>query len=146
MVTKEEKIRNVVYNDNNIVEIIKHAPQTYNSILQEFKSNDTFQTVLRRRIRRLVKRQHVWKMSVPGTRFGLAIFCTPIHDYKILISQGICKVRIFYLYKFTEDSANIILENYWELLGDNWSKWKYCDSVLKIPKYTLRDGAFRLWE
>lgn len=145
MVHREQQIHNIVYNDDNIVNLIKSAPQTYNSILQEFKCNDTWQTVLRRRVRKLVKKQSLWKLSVPGTRFGLAIFCTPVHDYKIIVSQGLYKVRIFYLYKFRENGTHILLDNYWELVGDGWSKWQYCDTMLQIPKCALRDGVIRLW-
>jgi hypothetical protein len=93
-----------------------------------------------------LKEEELWKMSVPGTRFGLVLFCTPEHKYKILISQTMTTVRIFYMFDFKEEKNNVKLDNYWELKGPNWSKWTYSDSVLVIPKYTFRDGGFRLWE
>lgn len=146
MKTKEEAIREIVGDDDNIYSVIKNAPQTYNSILQHMKDCGTLQVILRRRIKRLCKEQKIWKMRVPGTRFGLVLFCTPEHDYKILISQKMIGVRIFYMYEFNDDGKNIILNNYWELKGDNWNKWEYCDNIVKIPKYTIRDGGFRLYD
>lgn len=146
MSQKEEVIKSIVYNDDNIVNIIKEAPQTYNSILKHLKDDGTLQVVLRRRLKRLVKNQRIWKMRVPGTRFGLAIFCTPEHDYKILVSHGLGKTRIFFMYDFEENDKEVILHNYWELLGPNWSTWQYSSEPLKIPKYALRNGGFRLWE
>lgn len=142
---KDDAIREVVYDDEKIVEVIKHAPQSYNSILQHCKDNKVMQFVLRRRMKRILKMNRVWKMRVPGTRFGLVIFCTPERDYKILVSQQLTGVKIYYMYDIKEDDKNVILENYWEL-KNNWSKWVYNDTPLRIPKYSLRDGGFRLWE
>ena len=146
MKDKEQIIREIVSSDNNILSIISQSPQSYNSILQHMKDNGTLQVILRRRIKRLLKEHSIWKMRVPGTRFGLVLFCTPEHKYKILISQGLTRVRIFYMFNIKDTDSNIILKDYWELLGPNWSVWVFSDNVLKIPKYTLRDGGFRLWE
>jgi len=143
---KEQSIRRVVYDDNNIVDYVKNSPQTYNSILQDFKDNGTMQVVLRRRISRLLKQNRLWKMRVPGTRFGLVLFCTPEHDYKMLTFDGLGKTRIFYMYNFEEDNKNFILENYWELKGPNWSKWKYFNDVITIPKLGDRNSVVRLWQ
>lgn len=146
MQTKDEIIRTIVYNDFKIVDAIKQAPQTYNSILQHLKDNGTMQVVLRRRIRRLLKEHDVWKMRVPGTRCGLALFCTPEHSYKILVFQGMMSVRVFYMYDYKQTDQHMILENFWELKGPNWSKWVYTDVPFSIPKHQARDGVFRLWE
>ena len=143
---KETAIRKIVSEDDNIVHIISQAPQSYNSILQEMKDVGTLQIILRRRISRLLKEEQLWKLSVPGTRFGLVLFCTPEHKYKILISQGMTSVRIFYMFDFEDTKTAVILKNYWELKGPNWSRWEYSDSKLEIPKYTFRNGGFRLWE
>lgn len=104
------------------------------------------QVVLRRRTKRLLKEQLLWKMRVPGTRFGLVLFCTPEHDYKILVFHGMARVQIFYMFEYKETKDDVILDNYWELKGPNWSKWEYIDIPLKIPKHKMRDGVFRLWE
>ncbi len=146
MKDKEEFIRDIVSDDDKIVNVVKQAPQGYNSILQHMKDNGTLQVILRRRVKRLCKEQRLWKMRVPGTRFGLVLFCTPERTYKILISQGLTKVRIFYMFGVEDNGHHIVLKDYWELKGPNWSRWEFSDDILKIPKYTLRDGGFRLWE
>jgi hypothetical protein len=142
----DDKIKEIVYDDNKIVETISKCPQSYNSILGHLKDNGTLQVILRRRIRRLLKQEQVWKMRVPGTRFGLVLFCTPEHDYKILTLQGLTRVRIFYMYKFIDNNDNIMLNNYWELKGQNWNKWEHSTSEVIIPKNVLRGELFRLWE
>ena len=146
MLDKEQAIRDIVYDDDKIVEAIEKAPQSYNSILQHMKDNGTMHVVLRRRIKRLLKEQKIWKLRVPGTRFGLVLFCTPEHDYKILVVHGLIKVRIFYMFDFEETDKHIILKDYWELVNPNWSKWKYSDEVLELPRYTSRDGLYILWD
>ena len=146
MKDKEAFIRDIVSCDDKILATILEAPQSYNSILQIMKDCGTLQCILRRRIKRLLKEDKIWKMRVPGTRFGLVLFCTPERKYKILISQGLTKVRIFYMFKVEHTNHTITLKDYWELKGPNWSKWVFSDETLKIPKYTLRDGGIRLWE
>jgi len=146
MKDKESAIREIVYNDDNIVQVIKESPQTYNSILQEFKDNGTMQYVLRRRVSRLIKQNRIWKMRVPGTRFGLVLFCTPEHDYRMITYDGLGKTRIFYMYDFDEDKHNFILNKYWELKGPNWSKWIYCETKLYIPKIGDRSSVVRFWD
>ena len=146
MKDKEAFIRDLVSHDDKILATIYDSPQSYNSILQHMKDCGTLQCILRRRIKRLLKEDTIWKMRVPGTRFGLVLFCIPEHKYKILISQGLAKVRIFYMFDVEDDEHHIVLKDYWELVGPNWSKWVFSDEILKIPKYTLRDGGFRLWE
>jgi hypothetical protein len=146
MTDKEQLIRDIISDDDKIVMIISSAPQTYNSILQHMKDDGTMQQILRRRVSRLLKENKIWKMRVPGTRFGLCIFCTPDREYKILISQCLTSVKIYYMLDFNEDENNVILENYWELMGPNWSRWVYNDTPINIPKYRLREGGFRLWE
>jgi len=148
MTEQEQAIRSIVYNDENIVNVIKEAPQTYNTLLKSMKDNGTFQCVLRRRIKRLVNQQQIWKLRIPGTRFGLVVFCTPEHDYKILSLNpvGFKTVKVFYFFDFEETDTEIILENYWQLAGPNWSKWEYCSEPKKIEKYKLRDGGFTFWQ
>lgn len=141
----EQIVRNIVYDDEEIVKAIEKAPQSYNSLLQHMYENQTMLYVLKRRIKRLLKEDKIWKVRVPGTRFGLVLFCVPEHNYKILVRQKLIGIDIFYMYDLEEDDNFVILNNYWEL-KDCWSKWVYNDVPLKIPKYTLRDGGFRLWE
>lgn len=141
-----DKINDIVSDDNKILNLIKQSPHTYNSILQQYKDNGTMQQILRRRIKRLVNETKVWKLRVPGTRFGLALFCVPKHTYKIIIYQTILKVRIFYCHEYINNDDNLILNKYWELDNPNFNRWVYVDTPLHIPKYSLRDRGFRLWE
>ena len=147
MKNKEEAIREVIYDDNNIVACIKESPQTFNSMLKDFKDCGTFQVVLRRRMSRLLKQDRVWKMRVPGTRFGLVLFCTPEHDYKMICYNTIIgKTRVFYALEYETTDTFIILENYWELKGPNWSKWEYCNDIFKIPVYGNRSDTVKIWD
>jgi hypothetical protein len=146
MKSREDAIREVIYDDDNIIALIKHAPQTYNSILKEFYQCGTFQVVLRRRISRIFKNDKIWKMRIPGTRFGVVLFCTPEHDYKMIAYDGLGKTRVFYMYEFAEDDRDIIVEHYWELEGDSWNKWTYHNELLKIPKIGDRNTVVRIWD
>lgn len=143
---KEEVIREIAHSDAKIVECIKSAPQTFNSILQFLKNDGTLQCVLRRRISRLLKNGELWKMKVPGTRYGLCIFCTPERDYKIMVMQHVVGVKVFYMYDYERHKKTIELKQYWELKGPNWSKWEYNDEPFTVPLYSVRDEGFRLWE
>lgn len=142
MQDRETAIREVVYNDENIVNVVRESPQTYNSILKEYKDNGTMQVVLRRRLSRLVKNNSVWKLRVPGTRFGLVIYCTPEHDYKIIVVESLVGVKVYYLYDFKDYDSYIVVDNYWELVGKGWSQWKYSDTPLTVKKYR----CLKIWE
>ena len=65
----EKEIREIISNDDNIVKLIKHSPQTYKSILQDCCGPGTMDQILRRRLKRLFNEGRVWKLRVPGTRF-----------------------------------------------------------------------------
>lgn len=142
----DKEIKDIISDDNNIFEVIKESPQTYNSILKHLKNEGTLQIILRRRIARLCKEQRICKMRIPGTRFGLVLFCVPNHKYKIFVADGIISVRIFYMFDYDDDDKNVIFNNYWELKGPNWSKWVYSDEEVRILKYALRGGITRKWE
>lgn len=141
----ENEIRQILSDDDNIVDLIEDSPHSYNSILSSYKNNGTFQQILRRRLKRLCKENRVWKLRVPGTRFGLVIFCSTDAKYKILTSQTMIGVRIFYMYDYKEDDKYVILNKRWEL-DSQWIYWTKHEDELKIPKFSLKNGGFRLWE
>jgi len=86
-------------------------------------------------------------MRIPGTRFGVALFCTPNHNYKIFVYQTIIGgVRIFYSFDYKNNGSEIILNNYWELKGPNYSRWVYTEDKHIIKKNAIRDGVFVKWE
>lgn len=139
-------IRNIVYDDDNIVSTVKTAPQTYNTILQEFKENGTMRHVLRRRISRLVKQGRVWKVLIPGTRFGVSLFLTPEHDYNIIVKPKDVGVNVYYFFEYHEDDVFIELSFYWSLNDDSWDEWSYHKKPLFIKKFDFRDGGYRFWQ
>lgn len=146
MLSREQVIKKIISEDDNIFAEIKKQPQTYNTILKEFKDNGTFQQILRRRIARMLKEQRIWRLRIPWTRFGKALFVTPNHTYKILISPQTTKVFVYYMFGFEQTDDELILKNYWELSGDNWNKWQQHTDDLRIKKHVLRAGKYIIWE
>lgn len=144
MSNKEQYIREIIAEDENILTQLDNSPHTYNSLLGDYKDNGTFQQILRRRLKRLLKEGLVWKIRVPGTRFGLVIFIKPEHDYQILTSHTLNGVDIYYMYDYKDEERAIILDNYWQL-NDKLNHWRYYEEQLIIPKYSLRDRGFRIW-
>jgi hypothetical protein len=90
----------------------------------------------------MLKQDRILRVRVPGTRFGLALLCSQDREYKIIVSDDRLHHRVFYLFDYDELDAYIILHNYWELKGPNWSRWVYCDDELKLSK----GGLLRVWE
>jgi len=145
--TKEQAIRQIISADDNIFNIISQAPQTYNTILQCQKDCGTMQQILRRRLRRMLKQNRVMRVRIPGTRFGLALYFSTEHDYKIFVYNGaIGKTRVFYMYDYKDNDNKITLNDYWELKGDNWNKWEYSSDTITFSKISFREGSCRIWE
>jgi len=141
---KEQYVRDIIAEDENILKQLDNAPHTYNSLLGDYKDNGTFQQILRRRLKRLVKEGSVWKIRIPGTRFGLVLFIKPNQDYKVISIYTLQGIKIYYMYEYIENDNNLILEQYWKL-NDKLNHWHYNEEQLIIPKYKLRDEGFRLW-
>ena len=144
MQNKEQYVRDIIAEDENILKQLDNAPHTYNSLLGDYKDNGTFQQILRRRLKRLVKEGSVWKIRIPGTRFGLVLFIKPNQDYKVISIYTLQGIKIYYMYEYIENDNNLILEQYWKL-NDKLNHWHYNEEQLIIPKYKLRDEGFRLW-
>jgi len=139
-------IRNIVYDDTNIVSTVSDAPQTYNTILQEFKKNGSMRNVLRRRFSRLVKQGKVWKVFIPGTRFGVSLFLHPDPDYNIIVRPKDIGVDVFYFFEFEEDDVYLEISCYWSLNDEDWDEWAYHKKPLFIKKVDFRGGGFRFWQ
>ena len=144
MQDKEQYVRDIIAEDENILKQLDNAPHTYNSLLGDYKDNGTFQQILRRRLKRLVKEGSVWKIRIPGTRFGLVLFIKPNQDYKVISIYTLQGIKIYYMYEYIENDNNLILEQCWKL-NDKLNHWHYNEEQLIIPKYKLRDEGFRLW-
>ena len=86
-------------------------------------------------------------MRIPGTRFGVTLFCTPKHEYKILVvDKTLAGVKVYYFYDYKDTGSHIILNNYWELKGPSFSRWVYNNDELQIQKFSLRGGVNRFWD
>jgi len=110
-----------IYNIDLVVEDIKKAPQTYNTILKEEVYNATFQFSLRRKINKLCQQGIIMKTTIPGTRFGQVLLYVEPRTYKMIVENTRVGVSVYYF--FTYEKINkfyIKLMQYWELDGVNW--------------------------
>jgi len=117
-----KKIREKVYNIDLVIEEIKKFPQTYNTILQELKKDGTCQTILRRKLNRLCKDGAICKTSIPGTRFGKAIFFFNPKKYYILIEAGRMGSEVYCFFNYLRLGRYYIqLNKYWCLKEGFWN-------------------------
>ncbi len=129
-------IKEKVYDISLVVQDIKEFPQTYKSILKEYQSNGTLQTILRRKLSKLCKNGIVCKTNIPGTRFGKTIFYHFPKNYHILIEAGRTGSNVFCFFKYEKlNRFYIEIKPYWELKSGVWEKKKskviFEGSVLK---------------
>jgi len=104
-----------------IVECIDDMPQTYKTLLAEDYSNGTCQTLVRKKLNRLVKEGDVCKTSIPGTRFGEAIFYTTPKKYYILVEAGRMGSRVYCFEDYKKiDRFFISVKKYWILKSNVW--------------------------
>ncbi len=118
----EKEIQNKIYNIHLLVDDIKKFPQTYSTILQCKIKNSTLGTILRRKLNKLVKEGFICKTTIPGTRFGKAIFYHDEKDYYILCDSDRVygsKTYCFFSYQ-KRGKFYIKVEHYWELIDDCW--------------------------
>jgi len=117
------EIRNKVHNINLVIEDIKIFPQTYNTILQELKTDGTCQTILRRKLNRSCKSGDICKMSIPGTRFGKAIFYCNSKKYYILVEAGRMGSEVYCFFDYIRRGKYYIqVDEYWFLKDGFWIK------------------------
>jgi len=118
-------IENKVHNIDLVIEEIKNFPQTYKTILQDEHGNGTLQVILRRKLNKQFKQGNVCKTSIPGTRFGKAIFYAEEKDYHILVEAGRLGSNVFCFFKYDKVSKFYIRLNpneYWELKKGVWEQ------------------------
>ena len=119
-------IRKKLWDINLVVEEIKAFPQTYKTVLQELYNDGTCQTILRRKLNKLFKAGTICKSSIPGTRFGQAIFYAIPKKYHILIESdriSACKVYCFFTYE-KMSRYYIKVKECWVLKKSKWEKIK----------------------
>ncbi len=108
---------------NLVVQEIKEFPQTYNTILGEYKSNGTCQTILRRKLNNLLRQGVIYKTSIPGTRFGQAIFYSMPKKYFILVEAGRTGSTVFCFFAYKQVSRYYIqISPCWKLKNGVWMK------------------------
>jgi len=118
-----DEIRKKLWNIELVVEDIKKFPQTYNTILKDLTKNGTCQTILRRKMNKLVKDGFVFKTSIPGTRFGKLIFFYIPKKYSILIESNRTGSKVFCFFKHEKISKYYIkINDYWILEDGMWIK------------------------
>lgn len=116
-------IREKLWNINIIVDEIKQFPQTYNTILQQSHKDGTCQMILRRKLNNLCKQGIIFKTSIPGTRFGKAIFYYMPKTYHILVEAGRVGSNVYCFFSYKKISRyHISVDEYWELLHGFWQK------------------------
>ena len=116
-----DEIRNKIYNIELVVEDIKKFPQTYTTILGDLTKDGTCQTILRRKLNILCKDGYICKTSIPGTRFGKAIFYHIPKEYNILIEAGRMGSNVYCFFEYTrENKFHLYVKKYWILHNNEW--------------------------
>ena len=136
-----EDIKAKLWNIDLVVEDIKKFPQTYKTILKELSSDGTSQTILRRKLNRLIKSGIICKTTIPGTRFGKCIFYVIPKDYFILVEGTRKGSEVYIFFNYEKLSKFYIrLVKYWILRYDgDTSKWiEYDDEKILFQGHTLK--------
>ena len=105
-----DEIRNKLWNIELVVDEIQKFPQTYKTILGEMHNDGTCQLILRRKLNNLCKEGTIFRTSIPGTRFGKAIFYTLEKEYFILIEAGRVGSKVYCFFESEQLS-----KYYWKL-------------------------------
>lgn len=110
-----------VYNIVSVVEDIKRAPQTYETILMSEFRNETLVTILRRKLNKLVKDGIICKASIPATRYSRVIFYALPKNYFILFESSRLGCKVFYCYEYVKKQKFYIhVDVYYELERGLW--------------------------
>lgn len=118
-----DEIRQKIYNIELVVKDIANFPQTYNTILKELSSDGTCQFILRRKLNNLCKSGDIYKTSIPGTRFGKAIFYSIPKKYYILVEADRIGSKVFCFFKYKKLSRYYIkVGELWQLKKGLWKK------------------------
>lgn len=134
----EEEVKNRVYNIGVVCEECKKAPHTYKTILEDCKDNGTYQTIIRRKISKLIKRGELYKMAIPGTRFGKAVFYHDDKKYFILVEGGRSGSNVYYFYDYEKISRFYIkLGAHWKLEKGAW--------VEQVGEMIMFEGNILKW-
>lgn len=119
----EAEIQEIVHNQDKIEAEIEKGPQTYKTLLKQFKKNLTWQYILRRKLNNSWKDGYVSKVIIPGTRFGAVIFTSNNKKYNIVVEDSRIGVNIYYFFESEWKNEFVLqLTEYWKLENDVWVK------------------------
>lgn len=109
---------------DEIVDNLKNAPQTYNTMIGNFESNNTtMHTILRRKLNNLCRDGSVLKMSIPGTRSGQILFYVMSKQYYILVEDIHIGSRTYYFNEYERSGPKKIkVKKCWALKRDAWEE------------------------
>ena len=122
-----------------VLKEIDEFPQTYKTILKHKSSSGTCQIIVRRKLNKMISEGRICKMSIPGTRFGKALFYTEDKKYHIVVKGDRVVGSIVYCF-FEYKKINkwyIELEHFWILKTTEWEEYN--------DKITLFDGNILKW-
>jgi len=110
-----------IYNIELAVADINRFPQTYETILRHHIDNTTAVFIMRRKLNNLCKDGTICKTTIPGTRFGKAIFYSTNKKYYILVESGRLKNYVYCFFEYERlNKLSIKLNDYWVLEKDEW--------------------------
>ena len=130
-------IRKKLWQIDLVVKDIKKFPQTYKTILGSLCNDGTCQLILRRKLNILFKEGSIFKTSIPGTRFGQAIFYNIPKEYTIIIEADRASSKVYCFFKSVQKSKYYLkIAPCWLLTTDGWKpldeKIIFEGNVLKI--------------
>lgn len=116
-------IKEKIWNIEMVVEDIKQMPQTYNTILKEYCTSGTCQTILRRKLNKLCKEGLVRKTVIPGTRFGQVVFYCEGKKYYILVDSERTGSAVYCFFDYEKRGQYYIkVSQCWKLVRNRWEK------------------------
>lgn len=119
MITIKEKLWDI----NLVIEDIKKFPQTYETILGEEACSGTCQIILRRKLNNLVKEGSICKTTIPGTRFGKAIFYILPKTYFILVEAGRIGSSVYVFFEYIKFGRYYLkTKKCWKLNKKHWEE------------------------
>jgi len=120
---KEARIRQKIWNIEEVIEDIKMFPQTYDTVLKEHKKNRSLQFLLRKKLNKLNKRGKIFRCRIPGTRFGQMIFFDAEKEYNILVENCRRGINVYTFFDFYNKNDMVIKVDELGVLRDTrWQK------------------------
>ena len=120
------EIKNKLANPNLIYNDLLNRPETYNTILQEYKNDWTQINKLRHKLNKLFSKGKILKTDirsiVNGTRRKTTLYFRYDKKYNIVVVLTRLGQRTYYFKSFTENKYSITLNSYYELVNDRWIK------------------------